>query len=160
MRPTKLTLSLIDYDQLLILVNHFQHASNHDNIWVVLNDNILQTVHTSCSKKSSFDLHCTRATEGLAAIVAIMLQGRNMYIVSSPLSRVILKSRSKTANWEVGYVDGGTNSLTFLFSSFANETLHFVQKPVIKEKAKYSDSSNVKDTKWIRSSLLVTVHDN
>ena len=70
-----------------------------------------------------------------------------MYIVSSPLSRVILKSGSKTANWEGGYVDGGMNSLTFLFSSFANETLHFVQKPVIKEKAKYSDSSNVKDTK-------------
>ena len=72
-----------------------------------------------------------------------------MYIVSSPLSRVILhsqaKSRSKTANWEVGYVDGGTNSLTFLFSSFANETLHFVQKPVIKEKQ--SIVTLTKDTK-------------
>lgn len=80
-----------------------------------------------------------------------------MYIVSSPLSRVILKSGSKTANWEVGYVDGGTNSLTFLFSSFANETLHFVQKPVIKEKAKYSDSSNVKDVEvhcWLQYMII------
>ena len=45
------------------------------------------------------------------------------------------------------YMDG-RKGLTFLFSSFANETLHLVQKPVFKEKQCVAQSKiNVKDTK-------------
>ena len=44
----------------------------------------------------------------------------------------------------------GRKGLTFLFSSFANEALHLVQKPVFKEKQCVAQNKiHVKDTKLV-----------